>query len=46
MGKGLRLFAFERRAAIFYRIKANEIQNVAVMYRGRDYHDHQFSEEG
>lgn len=40
--KDLRLLAFERRAAIFYRVTDGEIQVVNVFYKGRDYDDFTF----
>jgi toxin ParE1/3/4 len=40
--EGMRLLAFERRAAIFYRITADEIQIVNIFYKGRDYDDFTF----
>ena len=39
---GLRHLAFERRAAIFYRITVDEIQIVNIFYKGRDYDDFTF----
>ena len=39
---GIRLLAFERKAAIFYRVLEEEVQITKVFYGGRDYDETTF----
>ncbi|MEX6504794.1 type II toxin-antitoxin system RelE/ParE family toxin [Jiella sp. M17.18] len=38
LGEGIRLIAFERSAAILYRLADDHVEIIDVVYGGRDYH--------